>query len=839
MSVTPTDLAQQLKQLLPEYLSERCRVAHPGSISGSGGILYWMCTAVRSEENPALDAAIVLARETRRPLLVYHALSEQYPYASDRHHSFILEAARDVQQQLLTRHIPYVFHLERPGCRGDYLKILADQAALVITEDMPVDPPAGFLRGLASRTETPIVVVDTACVCPMQLAGRAWDRAFQFRDAVSRLHRERLLRPWPVLTERPAAWEPPLLPFTPLDLSSADIPGLIGCCRIDHSTGPVLDTRGGTTAGMARWNAFRQHGLRHYADRRNNPLTDGVSRMSAYLHYGMVSPLRIAREAAELKHDGARKYLDELLIWRELAWCFCRYRPDYGEWSAIPGWARQSLLNHAADPRPALYTWEQLAAGETSDPLWNAAQKSLRIHGELHNNVRMTWGKALLQWTADPRKALKLIIDLNHRYALDGRDPASYGGILWCLGQFDRPFTPEMPVLGTVRPRPTSEHARRLDPVAWSRHTSVTRANPIPRIAVIGGGISGAAAARTLADHALPVTVFDKSRGAGGRMAGRRVGEYRFDHGAPSFHARDEAFRRVTRSWVEAGVAAVWDGPWMQVDDSGAWHEDHSRKQLAAVPGMTAAARHLLRGIPLESSRRIVRLEHSSGCWLLHDEAGATAGPFEQVILALPAPQTAELLMAVQPTAAELIRELPYAVIRTLMAGFAAPLDGLSWNGAAVAGPILGRIIRSQTRPGTRQAEPESRECLVLHSTAAWGRTHSETDGETVAKVLLDELQRLLGTTLPQPEVVEVHRWKFAEPLQVLSCCGQPAVALMLQELQSAGLGVAGDWLVSEQRGCCGVETAWLSGVNAAGRVLRGLQREIRVQRALWEPAAE
>lgn len=836
MTEPQTELMQQIKRLLPEYLSERCRVAHPGRFTETGGILYWMCTAVRAEENPALDVAIVLAHETRRPLLVYHALSEQYPFASDRHHTFILEAARDVQQMLLARGIPYVFHLERPGSRGDHLRTLANQAAVVITEDMPVAPPASFLAGLASRTETAIIAVDTACVCPMQLVGRAWDRAFQFREAVSRLHHERLLRPWPVLAEHSAAWEPRVLPFTPLDLSSASIPDLVGDCRIDHAVGPVLDTHGGTTAGMARWNTFRQQGLRHYADRRNNPLEDGVSRMSAWLHYGMVSPLRIAREAAELKHDGASKYLDELLIWRELAWCFCRYRSDFGNWSAIPRWAQQTLLQHAGDPRPALYTWEQLAAGETRDPLWNAAQKSLRIHGELHNNVRMTWGKALLQWTADPRKALQLIIDLNHRYALDGRDPASYGGILWCLGQFDRPFTPEQPVLGTVRPRPTSEHARRLDPVVWSRRTSVTRANPVPRIAIIGGGISGAAAARTLADHALPVTVFDKSRSAGGRMAGRRIGDYRFDHGAPAFHARDKAFRRLTRSWVEAGVAAVWEGPWMQVDASGVWRELHSRKQLAAIPGMTAAARHLLHGIPLEPSRRIVQLEQdsSSGGWLLYDDSGVPAGPFDQIIVALPAPQAADLLAAVQPTAASVIRQLPYAVIRTLMAGYAVPLEELCWNVAVAEGPVLGRIIRSHTRPRGLHEQSDCRECLVLHSTADWGAAHSETDARTVCEAMLNEFQRLLGRQLPQPDVTEVHRWKFAEPLGVLSCVRQPEAAAMIQELHAAGIGLSGDWLVSEEPGCCGVETAWQSGVNAAGRVLRGLRREVRVQRALW-----
>ena len=75
----------------------------------------------------------------------------------------------------------------------------------------------------------------------------------------------------------------------------------------------------------------------------------------------------------------------------------------------------------------------------------------------------MTWGKAILHWSASAADAWEKLVDLNHRYALDGRDPASYGGLLWCLGQFDRPFQPEQPVIGTIRPRPTAEHAKRLD----------------------------------------------------------------------------------------------------------------------------------------------------------------------------------------------------------------------------------------------------------------------------------------------------------------------------------------------------------------------------------------
>lgn len=841
MPASPGILHQQLNQLLPRHLSERCRVVCEGSPGHSGGVLYWMCTAVRADENPALDAAILIAHELKQPLLVYHALSEQYSFASDRHHTFILQGAADVQRQLQQRQIPYVFHLERPGHREDWLKLLADAAAIVITEDMPTDPAAAFLRGLASRTQTPIVAVDTACVCPMQLAGRAWDRAFQFRNSVSKHHRERLQYAWPEIQERPAAWEPRLPGFVPLELLSSAIPELVGSCRIDHSVAPVIDTPGGTAAGLERWQTFRDQGLRQYAAKRNQPLVNGVSRMSAYLHYGMVSPFRIARECAGLRHDGAEKFLDELLIWRELAWCFCRFRRDHDSWESIPAWARETLAKHAHDRRSVLYSWERLAAGETHDPLWNAAQKSLRIHGELHNNVRMTWGKALLQWAADPRDALKLIIDLNNRYALDGRDPSSYGGILWCLGQFDRPFTPEQPVLGTVRPRPLEEHAARLDATAWSRRTAVSRANPVPRIAVIGAGISGAAAARTLADHALPVTVFDKSRGVGGRMAGRRLDDQRFDHGAVCFEARHPDFRRAVSSWLEEGIAAIWHGTWMHVTTEGVWAAGPGKRRYTGLPGMPAIARHLLRNIELHTEQQISRLERAGSGWMLHTEAGQAFGPFDSVILALPAPQAAALLENLQPAAAERLRQVPWAVTRTVMAGFHSPLAGQEWSAADVAGPILGRIIRNQTKP--HRGTSTFAECLVLHATADWSAEHAEADADAVSDSMLEELGRLMGQPLPRPDVQSVHRWKYAEPLQVLT--GSEAAAVV-SGLEADSIGICGDWVGAEQNpggnrnGCCGVERAWLSGINAAGRVLRGLRREVKVQqRVLFETAEE
>ena len=183
--------------------------------------------------------------------------------------------------------------------------------------------------------------------------------------------------------------------------------------------------------------------------------------MSAYLHYGMISSFQLAKESLNYG-SGGEKYRDELLIWRELShhWCSKVALPQH--WTAIPKWARETLVDHEQDPREVRYHWHSLRWAKTNDDLWNLCQHSLNVHGELHNNLRMTWGKQIIQWTT-PRKALLMVLDLNNRFALDGRDPSSYGGILWCFGLFDRPFSPEKDIWGSIRPRTTESHRQRLD----------------------------------------------------------------------------------------------------------------------------------------------------------------------------------------------------------------------------------------------------------------------------------------------------------------------------------------------------------------------------------------
>lgn len=752
-------------------------------------VLVWIRTAVRGFENPLLDVALETAHGLGLPVFVYHAVSERYRYASNRHHTFILEGARDLSRQLAERGIGYAFHCERPGHRGPHLETLGRRAAVLLTEEMPVSPLRNWTRALAERLETtPVWTVDTACVVPMRLIGKPYTRAFQYRKALKPHLEKRLHIPWVDVAPRSAPFVPDGLPFEPVDLETVSIPELVALCDIDPTVGPVPHTPGGSEAGYARWSRFLEKDIRGYAARRNDPNRHGVSRLSAYLHYGMVAPTRIAREARAVGGKGAEKYLDELIVWREMAYTWCLYQRHHETLDALPGWARETLEARAADPRPALYPREALERGDTGNLLWDTAQASLRIHGELHNNLRMTWGKALVGWTPGPREALDVLVDLNHRYALDGRDPASYGGLLWCLGGFDRPFDPERPVWGRVRGRSVERHAGRLDVERWRAHVHRPLGSRRLRVAVIGAGPAGALCARTLADHGVEVVVFDKARGAGGRMSTRRAeGGLRFDHGAQYFTVRDRHLARRAAMWAETGVIAPWEAKLGTLVGGVFSPRSSDEARYVGTPGMNGLVKHLLSGLDVRWSTRITALDE--------------VGDVDAVVVAIPAPQAVALLGDVPELRAR-IEAVKVAPCWAVMATFEGVSD-VDWGGARVEGSPLSWVARNQTKPGRAAGET-----WVLHASPAWSREHLEAAPEAVVGALVGALreQVSVGETLH----AAAHRWRYA---LVEEAVGEPC----LWDAER-GVGVCGDGLLGGR-----VESALISGAAMAGRVLGAL----------------
>ena len=146
--------------------------------------------------------------------------------------------------------------------------------------------------------------------------------------------------------------------------------------------------------------------------------------------------------------DSASTFLDQLVVWRELAFNGCEWIPDYRNYDTLPAWARQTLEAHRSDRRRQ-YALETLESAATHDVIWNATARQLIADGWFHGYLRMLWGKKILEWAPDPPTALAWMETLMNRYSLDGRDPVSYASFAWVLGRYDRPW-PTRPVFGTV-----------------------------------------------------------------------------------------------------------------------------------------------------------------------------------------------------------------------------------------------------------------------------------------------------------------------------------------------------------------------------------------------------
>ncbi len=210
---------------------------------------------------------------------------------------------------------------------------------------------------------------------------------------------------------------------------------------------------------------FIENKLHFYAQEKNNPLKDVTSKLSPYLHFGFISPQRVALEvlASGASRENKEIYLEELIVRKELADNFCLYNYNYKSLLGAPSWAKSTLDEHKVDIRNYTYDINQFEYAKTHDKLWNIMQEQLLNTGRLHGYLRMYWAKKILEWSESPEEALKIAIYLNDKYALDGMDENGYVGILWAIGGLhDRPFTNRF-VIGKIRNMGLSACKRNFD----------------------------------------------------------------------------------------------------------------------------------------------------------------------------------------------------------------------------------------------------------------------------------------------------------------------------------------------------------------------------------------
>ncbi len=449
-----------------------------------------MTASRRTRSNFALQHAVAWGQRLGLPVVVFEALRVGYRWASPRHHTFLVQGMADQARACAGAGVTYLPYVERqPGEGKGLLAALAKKAAVVVADDSPVFFLPKIVAAAARRLDVRLEAVDDYGLLPRRVADRAFPTAHSFRTFLQKELPPHLLH-MPV--REPLAGvgkDTPDLPGEVVDrwrfVSATELDDptqMIASLPIDHTVAAV-ERCGGEVAGRQRLATFVDDELATYAEDRNHPDADAGSKLSPYLHYGHVgvhealmalaarfdwTPAQLGEPNRGARHgwwglgEHVESFLDELVTWREIGGNFATLRDDIDAFESLPKWAKTTMSEHADDPRDYHYSFAQLDEARTHDEIWNAAQRQLRQEGIMHNYLRMLWGKLVYAWSPTPQRALETLIELNNRYALDGRDPNSYSGIFWVLGRYDRAWGPERPVFGKLRYMTSASTRRKL-----------------------------------------------------------------------------------------------------------------------------------------------------------------------------------------------------------------------------------------------------------------------------------------------------------------------------------------------------------------------------------------
>jgi deoxyribodipyrimidine photo-lyase len=371
---------------------------------------------------------------------------------------------------------------------------LASHASLVVTDDYPAFMLPRMVQAAADQVERRLEAVNG--LLPTRVPDQTFQTAYAFRR-----FRQRTLPAH--LGGAPVATQTSVLAWA-------------GCGRARRRRAPAAlprrrDHGGHRPVGRSRdrpqrgagWPTWRCHDgdgdadvlldqdLAAYGETRNKVERDATSRLSPYLHFGHISSWEVvatllsregwvgctsaratgAREGWWNVSPAAEAFLDQIVTWRELGFNMCVRHPDsYDRFESLPTWAQATLGKHDADPRAYRYGLETFERARTHDPLWNASQVQLVREGRIHSYLRMLCGgKKILEWTPSARDALGVMVELNNKYAVDGRDPNSYSGIFWTFGRYDRPWAPEHPIFGSIRYMSSENTARKMSVLGYVR----------------------------------------------------------------------------------------------------------------------------------------------------------------------------------------------------------------------------------------------------------------------------------------------------------------------------------------------------------------------------------
>lgn len=414
-------------------------------------VVYVMSRDVRIVDNYGLIAAQQKALEHALPLVVVFILHDHVVgFRAREHVNFLLQAVKDTFKELSE------YTISSAVATGDPIECLqrienALRPLAMYHDFNPLRGPRALLARWAKAAHCPQFRVDSHNIVPMQLVSDKQEYAARTIRPKIHKHLQDFLADDSQVQKHPHLYdEQPTIAATAEEIESIVSSYTKNNTDISRFT-PSLS---GTQSALQDFIECRLSG---YAHKRNDPTLQGLSHLSPYLHFGLLSSKQAVQEvqakvhANSASYNDVDKFIEEIVVRKELSDNYCYHNDNYTSFAGAADWAQKTLNEHESDIREHIYSYEEFERAKTHDDAWNAAQVQLTSTGKMHGYMRMYWAKKVLEWTPNARTAIDYLIRLNDFYSLDGNDPNGYVGILWSVAGLHDHGWRERSVYGTVR----------------------------------------------------------------------------------------------------------------------------------------------------------------------------------------------------------------------------------------------------------------------------------------------------------------------------------------------------------------------------------------------------
>jgi deoxyribodipyrimidine photo-lyase len=460
---------------MQNLLKSRIKKVNSCEVQEGHSIIYVMSRDQRVHDNHALVATLKHCAALKIKPIVLFNLYPSFKNRAFQHYEWMIEGLKEIERDLNGINIEFILNQKSQ----ETINLLQSLKPTAIYFDFsPLKGPTSFRNKIANQMKVPCYVVDTHNIVPVWIISDKEEyAAATFRPKIYKKFQQYLADETLANENITKELTKSIDPASASKIDWEEVMSNITASKLPNYH-PIVRS-GGSNANLVLKD-FIKNKLLQYATKRNDPTQQYQSNLSAYLHFGQISSLRVTYEILKYANENNIKvefnsnrnkaakidiiktekdqlkasieaFLEELIVRKELCDNFCYYNSNYDNVKGGRSWALASLEKHQLDKREHIYTFGQLQNAETHDEAWNGAQRQMTSSGKMHGYMRMYWAKKILEWTENIDTAINYAIKLNDMYELDGADPNGYVGILWSMvGLHDRPWF-EREIFGQIR----------------------------------------------------------------------------------------------------------------------------------------------------------------------------------------------------------------------------------------------------------------------------------------------------------------------------------------------------------------------------------------------------